>query len=122
MKVVEFCDLILSVDNKIRYVGAYFNETVYHKLQKNLKSYFTDEEETISVKTEVVKASMRRYMVEKLGEPIFSITKYPKVTMITFHFMVTNLVLMSIEPDADSDDIINKVSDMIKTHGASLKP
>lgn len=122
MKILEFCDLILSVDKKIRYVGVYHNENVYHKLQKNVKSYFTDEENMISVKTEVVRASMRRYMVEKLGEPIFSITKYPKVTMVTFHCMVTNLVLLSIEPDVNPDDVINKVLGMIKTHGDSLEP
>lgn len=122
MKILEFCDLILSVDEKIRYVGVYHNENVYHKLQKNVKSHFTDEEDMVSVRTEVVRASMRRYMVEKLGEPIFSITKYPKVTMVTFHFMMTNLVMISIEPDVNPDDIINKVSGMIKAHGESLGP
>ena len=122
MKILEFCDLVLAVDKRIRYVGVYYNENVYHKLQKNVQSHFTDEEDMISVRTEVVRASMRRYMVEKLGEPIFSITKYPKVTMVTFHFMMTNLVMLSIEPDVNPDDIINKVSDMIKTHGESLGP
>lgn len=122
MKILEFCDLVLAMDKRIRYVGVYHNENVYHKLQKNVKSYFTDEEDMISVRTEVVRASMRRYMVEKLGEPIFSITKYPKVTMVTFHFMITNLVMLSIEPDVNPDDIINKVSGMIKTHGESLGP
>jgi hypothetical protein len=122
MKILEFCDLVLAVDKRIRYVGVYHNENVYHKLQKNVKSYFTDEEDMISVRTEVVRASMRRYMVEKLGEPIFSITKYPKVTMVAFHFMMTNLVMLSIEPDVNPDDIINKISGMIKTHGESLGP
>ncbi len=122
MKIPEFCDLILSVDKKIRYVGVYHNENVYHKLQKNVKSYFTNEESMISVKTEVARASMRRYMVEKLGEPIFSITKYPKVTLVTLYCMVTNLVLLSIEPDVNPDDVINKVLGMIKTHGDSLEP
>jgi hypothetical protein len=122
MKILEFCDLVLAADKRIRYVGVYHNENVYHKLQKNVQSYFTDEEDMVSVRTEVVRASMRRYMVEKLGEPIFSITKYPKVTMVTFHFMMTNLVMLSIEPDVNPDDIINKVSGMIKTHGESLGP
>ena len=122
MKILEFCDLVLAADKRIRYVGMYYNENVYHKLQKNVQSHFTDEEDMISVRTEVVRASMRRYMVEKLGEPIFSITKYPKVTMVTFHFMMTNLVMLSIEPDVNPDDIINKVSGMIKTHGESLGP
>ena len=122
MKILEFCDLVLAADKRIRYVGVYYNENVYHKLQKNVQSHFTDEEDMISVRTEVVRASMRRYMVEKLGEPIFSITKYPKVTMVTFHFMMTNLVMLSIEPDVNPDDIINKVSGMIKTHGESLGP
>jgi len=120
MKILEFCDLVLAADKRIRYVGVYYNENVYHKLQKNVQSHFTDEEDMVSVRTEVVRASMRRYMVEKLGEPIFSITKYPKVTMVTFHFMMTNLVMLSIEPDVNPDDIINKVSGMIKTHGESL--
>ena len=120
MKILEFCDLILSVDKKIRYVGVYYNEKMYHKLQKNVKSYFTDEEDTVSIRTEVVRASLRRYMVEKLGEPIFSITTYPKVSMMTFHFMVTNLVMISAEPDA-GPNVVNKILDMIKTHGELLE-
>lgn len=120
MKILEFCDLILATSEKIRYVGVYHDEKAYHKLQKNVKSHFTDEENTVSVKTEVVRASMRRYMVEKLGEPIFSITKYPKVTMITFHFMVTNLVLLSMEPNVNTDEIVTKVQHLIKIHGDSL--
>lgn len=122
MKIMEFCDLVLALNKKIRYVGVYHDEKIYHKLQKNVKSHFTDEENTVSVKTEVVRASMRRYMVEKLGEPIFSITTYPKVTMATFHFMVTNLVLLSMESDVNTDDIVSKVRDLIKTHGNSLVP
>lgn len=122
MKILEFCDLILATNEKIRYVGVYHDEKAYHKLQKNVTSHFTDEENMVSIKTEVVRASMRRYMVEKLGEPIFSITKYPKVIMVTFHFMVTNLVLLSMEPDVNTDDLVNKVLNMIKTHGNSLVP
>ncbi|NHI02500.1 hypothetical protein DYY67_0539 [Candidatus Nitrosotalea sp. TS] len=122
MKILEFCDLILATNKKIRYVGVYHDEKIYHKLQKNVKSHFTDEENMISVKTEVVRASMRRYMVEKLGEPIFSITMYPKVIMVTFHFMATNLVLLSMEPNVNTDDIINKIQNLIKTHGYSLVP
>lgn len=115
------CDLVLSIDGKIRYVGVYLDEQIHYKLQKGVKSHFTEEEEVISVKTEVVRASMRRYMSEKIGEPIFSITQYPKVKMITFHLPPANLVLMSTEPDANHDAIINKTLELIKANDSSLE-
>ncbi|MGI0046292.1 MAG: hypothetical protein ACREBB_03780 [Nitrosotalea sp.] len=121
MKADDFCDLVLSIDEKIRYVCVYLDERVSYRLQKNVESYFTDDENMVSVKTEVVRASMRRYMVEKLGEPIFSITQYPKVKMITFHFMVTNLILMSTEPDANQDYIVEKTLALVEAHGSSLE-
>ncbi len=120
MNLEDFCDLVLLIDKKIRYVGIYLDERIQHKLQKGVKSYLTDDENMVSIKSEVVRASMRRYMAEKLGEPIFSITQYPKVKMITFHFMSANLVLMSTEPDADQDYIIGKTLTLIKDLGSSL--
>lgn len=121
MKVEDFCDLVLSIDGKIRYVGVYLDEQIHYKLQKDVKTYFTEEEGMVSVKTEVVRASMRRYMSEKIGEPIFSITQYPKVKMITFHLPPANLVLMSTEPDANHDSIINKTMKLIKAYNNSLE-
>ncbi|MDE1763772.1 MAG: hypothetical protein KGH88_05970 [Thaumarchaeota archaeon] len=121
MRSEEFCDLILSIDMKIRYAGVYLNENFSYKLQKNIERYFSDEENMISVKTEVVRASLRRYMSEKVGEPIYAMTKYPKVNLITLHFMDTNLVLISTEPDADNNSIIRRALDMIKTHGKSME-
>ncbi len=121
MKSEDFCDLVLSIDNKVRYVGVYLNENFTYRIQKNTRQYFTAEENSISVKTEVVRASLRRYMAEKVGEPIYAMTKYPKVSLVTFHFMQTNLVLISIEPDANHDDIIGKALKLLKTHSEFLE-
>ncbi len=122
MRPEDFCDLVLGLDKKIRYAGLYLNENYSYKLQKNIQQYFTDEENMISVKTEVVRASLRRYMSEKVGEPIYAMTRYPKVKLITLHFMNTNLLLISAEPDANHDDVIRKAMDLIKKHGPSLEP
>ncbi|GEM_PF-2352298 len=121
MRPEDFCDLVLGLDGKIRYAGLYLNENYSYKLQKNIHQYFTDEENMISVKTEVVRASLRRYMSEKVGEPIYAMTQYLKVKLITVHFMNTNLLLISAEPDANHDNIIKKALDLVKTHGQSLE-
>ena len=121
MKSEDFCDLILSIDKKVRYVGVYLNEIFSYKVQKNTVQYFTDDENSISVKTEVVRASLRRYLAEKVGEPIYAMTKYPKVSLVTLHFMETNLVLISMEPDADHNYIIGKALEILKAHGSSLE-
>lgn len=44
---------------------------------------------------------MCRCMVEKLDELILLITKYLKVPVATFHFMVTNIVVISVKSDDD---------------------
>lgn len=116
----DFCDLFLSIDDKIRYVGVYLNENYAYKFQKNIRHYLTEEENMISVKTEVVRSSLRRYLAEKVGGPVYALTQYPKVKLITVHFMATNLLLISTEPDADHDKIIGKAVGLINTHGKSL--
>ncbi|MDE1830255.1 MAG: hypothetical protein KGI25_08030 [Thaumarchaeota archaeon] len=117
----DLCDLVLALDGRIRYAGVYLNENYTYKLQKNIHQYFSDEENTISVKTEVVRASLRRYMAEKVGEPIYAMTQYPKVKLITMHFMNTNLLLISTEPDANHDDIIRKALELVKKYAPVLE-
>ena len=121
LRAEDFCELVLGLDKKIRYAGIYLNEIYSYKLQKNIEQYFSDEENMISVKTEVVRASLRRYMSEKVGEPIYAMTKYPKVKLITIHFMATNLLLISAEPDANHDEIIRKAIDLVGIHGQSIE-
>ena len=116
----DFCDLVLELDDKIRYVGVYLNENYTYKFQKNAPRYLTEEENMISVKTEVVRASLRRYLAEKVGEPIYAMTKYPKVKLITIHFLTTNLLLVSTEPNAYHDEIISNAVHLVETHGRSL--
>lgn len=74
----------------------------------------------VSVKTEVVRASLRRYLSDKVGEPIYAMTEYPKVKLITIHFLGTNLLLISTDPSANHDGIIKKALELIQKHGPVL--
>ncbi len=117
----DFCDSVLATDPKIRYVGVYLNENYSYKFRKNASRILTEDENMISVKTEVVRASLRRYLSEKVGEPIYALTQYPKVKLITIHFLTTNLILISAEPDARHEKIIERTLKLVGTYGKSLE-
>lgn len=116
----DLCDLVLALDAEIRYAGVFLNQNYTCKLQKNAEQYFSDDENAISVRIEAVRASFRRYMAEKVGEPIYAMTCYPKVKLITIHFMRTNLLLISTEPGANHDEIICKALALVEKYGPHL--
>ena len=101
----------MSIDKKIRYVGVYDYGELYDKKRKRLKNYLTKEETEISLSQAVYRWSTRKKTSEKIGKPIFSLSKYEKIYRITLPIGGAGLILVSTDLDIN----INKVTDRIVT-------
>jgi len=108
----NFLDEILKISSKIRYAGVYNEGKFYHKRQKEVESYLTEEETETNLSEAVYRWSTRKKVAPKIGKPIFSMTKYEKVYRLTFPLEGAGLILVSIEPQLNPLEIADKVLEL----------
>lgn len=109
MEKEKICDEILECDNKIRYVGIYDYGELYDKVQSGKKSLLSREETELSLSQAVYRWSTRKKTTDKIGKPIFALAKYEKIFRLTIPIGGAGLILISIELDADVNDIAEKI-------------
>lgn len=108
MEYEKICDEILKCDKSIRYVGVYDFGELYEKMRPGLKSYLSREETEISLSQAVYRWSTRKKTADKIGKPIFALTKYEKIYRVTIPIGGAGLILISIELDTDVNQVIKK--------------
>ena len=108
----KICDEILACDKKIRYVGIYDYGELYDKIQSGKKSLLSREETELSLSQAVYRWSTRKKTSEKIGKPIFALSKYEKIYRITIPVGGAGLILISTELDANVNEIVDKVLDV----------
>ena len=104
---------MLGLDEKIRYAGIYDYGKLYGKMRPGLTSCLTEEETEVSLLHAVRRWSARKKTSDKIGMPIYALTKYEKVFRITAPIGGAGLVLVSTEPDADVCSIAEKLQSII---------
>jgi sugar-specific transcriptional regulator TrmB len=119
----EFCQLILGVDESIRFVGiATINGAILAtKYRTNLVPLLTQEETASSVKHSVWRVESRRVLEEKLGKTLYVIATYEKVKRATIPVghEGQSILVISFDKDSDADSIIrNKILTLVKPYGA----
>jgi len=105
----EFCDEILNISNKIRFVAIYDEGNFFHKMRDGLQSYLTQEETENSMAQAVIRWSSRKKLATKLGAPVFAMAKYGKVNRVTIPVGQAGLILVSMETDVDINKIVDKI-------------
>ena len=105
----KICDEILDADTKIRYVGVYDYGELYDKMRQGVKSYLTREETEMSLSHAIYRWSTRKKTSEKIGKPMFAITKYEKIFRLTVPIGGAGIILISTELDADVLRIVEKI-------------
>ena len=105
----KICDDILVSDSKIRYVGVYDYGELYDKMRQGLKSHLTREETEMSLSHAIYRWSTRKKTSEKIGKPLFAITKYEKIYRLTIPIGGAGIILISTELDADVLGIVDKI-------------
>jgi hypothetical protein len=119
----EFCQLILGVDESIRFVGiAALNGAILAmKYRANLIPLLTQEETASSIKYSVWRMESRRDLEEKLGKTLYVIATYEKLKRATIPVGQDgqSILIISFDKESDAESIIrNKILTIIKPYGA----
>jgi hypothetical protein len=118
----EFCQLILEVDESIRFVGiAALNGAILAmKYRPNLIPLLTQEETASSIKYSVWRVESRRVLEQKLGKTLYVVATYEKVKRATIPVgrEGQTILIISFDIGSDAESIIrNKVLTIIKPYG-----
>jgi hypothetical protein len=118
----EFCQLILEVDESIRFVGiAALNGAILAmKYRPNLIPLLTQEETASSIKYSVWRVESRRVLEQKLGKTLYVVATYEKVKRATIPVgrEGQTILIISFDTGSDAESIIrNKVLTIIKPYG-----
>ena len=119
----EFCQLILGVDESIRFVGiAALNGAILAmKYRANLIPLLTQEETASSIKYSVWRMESRRDLEEKLGKTLYVVATYEKIKRATIPVGQDgqSILIISFDIESDAESIIrNKILTVIKPYGA----
>ena len=109
MEYEKICDEILECDKDIRYVGVYDYGELYDKMKPGLKSHLSREETEMSLSQAVYRWSTRKKTADKIGKPIYALAKYEKIYRVTIPIGGAGLILISIELNADVNEIVEKI-------------
>ena len=118
----EFCQLILSLDESIRFVGVatLSGAILAMKYRANLAPLLTQEETASSVKYSVWRMESRRVLEEKLGKTLYVVATYEKLKRATIPVGQDgqSVLIVSFDSESDAESIIrNKILATIKPYG-----
>ena len=118
----EFCQLILSLDESIRFVGiaTLSGAVLAMKYRTNLVPLLTQEETSSSIKHSVWRMESRRALEEKLGKTLYVVATYEKLKRATIPVGQDgkSVLIISFDYESDAESIIrNKILTTIKPYG-----
>ena len=118
----EFCQLVLDLDESIRFVGiaTLSGAVLAMKYRTNLVPLLTREETSSSIKHSVWRMESRRALEEKLGKTLYVVATYEKLKRATIPVGQDgqSLLIISFDNDSDAESIIrNKILTTIKPYG-----
>jgi hypothetical protein len=118
----EFCQLILGVDESIRFVGiaTLTGAILAMKYRANLMPLLTQEETAWSIKHSVWRMESRRVLEEKIGKTLYVVANYEKLKRATIPVGKDgqSILIISFDNEADAESIIrNKILTIIKPYG-----
>jgi hypothetical protein len=117
----EFCQLILDVDESIRFVGiaTLSGAVLAKKYRSNLMPLLTQEDAASSIKDSIRRMTSRRELEEKLGKTLYVIETYEKIKRATIPVGHDgdSFLIISFDNESDSESIIrNKILTIIKPY------
>lgn len=118
----EFCQLILGVDESIRFVGiaTLSGAVLAKKYRSNLMPLLTLEDAESSIKDSIRRMTSRRELEEKLGKTLYVIETYEKIKRATIPVGQEgqSILVISFDIESDAESIIrNKILKTIKPYG-----
>src|SRR5919108_1497930 len=118
----EFCQLVLDLDESIRFVGVatLSGAILATRYRANLIPLLTKEETASSIKESVWRMESRRAVEGKLGKTLYVIATYEKVKRATIPVGKEgqSILIISFDSASDPESIIrNKILTVIKPYG-----
>ena len=105
----KFCDEVLKLDKKIRFVGIFNSHFKLIKMREGLQSLLSPEETQFSIIDTFSKWRTRQGLAKKLGEPLYAMAEYEKVKRITIPINDDGLILVSAEPSVNHETITKEI-------------
>ena len=109
------CQEILEFDSNIRFVGISQNNGKFlaGAFNSNVEYLVDKEEYKMSLHYAHQRWDTRKTLAHKIGKPLYAFAEYEKIKQIGFPLNNTDLLLLSLDPDADHEKIIKFVKDKI---------
>ena len=112
MEREEFCQKILNIDEKIRFVSIYDDGDFFHKMKDGKQSYLSPEETENSMVQAQYRWAGRKKMTAKIGAPLYAMAKYGKVFRFTIPVGQAGLILVSTELNISIEDVVGKICEI----------
>ena len=105
------CQEILEFDSNIRFVGISQNNGKFlaGAFNSNVEYLVDKEEYKMSLHYAHQRWDTRKTLAHKIGNPLYAFAEYEKIKQIGFPLNNTDLLLLSLDPDADHEKIIKFV-------------
>lgn len=116
MDYEKLCSQIFKIDPKIRFASVY-DEWAHHiagGVQEGLDIHLPERMTQESVNQAILRWTSRKRMKEWVGKAKYSMAEYEKVKRLTFYLDENNLLLVTIEPDADHLLIIERIQKLLQ--------
>jgi hypothetical protein len=108
----EICDIILNMDQKIRFVQIAVRDKTFTKINPELASTLTPEETEEYIDDSLLRWETRKKLAPKLGEPIYGIVEYKNGKRITIPVKYGGLIGITLDPAGFHEVIIKKISEI----------
>lgn len=108
----DFCDEILKIDKRIRFVGVLVNDTFHSKMQEDTTSYLTEEEKSKSLRHGILRWKSSELFSAKIGKLKCQIAKYNRLFQITLPLNDSGMCLISTELSIDPFKIAERITEI----------
>jgi hypothetical protein len=105
----EICDIILNMDQKIRFVQIAVRDKTFTKINPELASTLTPEETEEYIDDSLLRWETRKKLAPKLGEPIYGMVEYKNGKRITIPVKYGGLIGVTLDPAGFHEVIIKKI-------------
>lgn len=111
MNFENFCSQILESNPKIRFATVYdeWGVRLSGGIRKGVQNLLSAHAEKELVSLSVMDWKARKEMSKWLGKTIYTLGEYEKVKRFSFYLGEDNLLLVSAEKDADTNQVVDQV-------------
>ncbi len=111
------CNDVLNLDEGIRFVGVCSKNGIPldYVYRDEINPLLSTDDLKLSIQNTVLKHNIRHNEVDKIGEPIYSVTFYENVKRATITLDEKLLLLVSFESKKDEHQMMQKILNYIRT-------